>query len=67
VKKKSKNPTNNLNSLSSEEVRLELLNLAILFRSQMIEKEEFQSKARSMGIMDAPESILRQIPVLDLG
>lgn len=53
--------------MNSEEKRLELLNLAVLFRSEMIEKEEFHSKARSMGYTDAPEALLQQIPIMDLG
>ena len=53
--------------MNSDEKRLELLNLAVLFRSEMIEKEEFRSKARSMGYTEAPETLLRQIPVMDLG
>ena len=67
MKKKSKQQDDQVNLSDSEAVRLELLNLAVLFRSEMIGKEEFQSKARSMGFQESPECILQQIPVLNLG
>lgn len=60
VKKEAKDQKTNIFSSVSEEVRLELLNLAVLFRSQMIGKEEFQSKAHSMGVLDTPENILAE-------
>lgn len=60
VKKESKDLKPSIFSSVSEEVRLELLNLAVLFRSQMIGKEEFQSKAHSMGVLDSLENILAE-------
>ena len=67
MKKKNKQQVDQINLSDSEEVRLELLNLAVLFRSEMIGKEEFQSKARSMGFQESPEFILEQVPALNLG
>lgn len=51
----------------NEQTRLELINLAVLFRSSMIGLEEFEAKARSLGVSLSPETIFNLVPSLDLG
>ena len=52
---------------SEEQVQLELLNLAVMFRSEMIGKSEFESRARSMGVSKPVDSILEELPLPQLG
>ena len=53
--------------IPNEQTRLELINLAVLFRSSMIGLEEFEEKARSLGVSLSPENIFNLVPSLDLG
>lgn len=52
---------------SDEQVRLELINLAVMLRSEMIGRDEFESRARSMGVSKPVEHILEELPLPQLG
>jgi hypothetical protein len=48
---------------SEEQVRLELINMAVLLRSYMIGSDEFLAKARLLGVEDPLEKILQSLPL----
>jgi hypothetical protein len=52
---------------NEEHVKLELINLAVLFRSEMIGRDEFESRARDMGINKPLEQLLKELPLPQLG
>ena len=41
-----------------------MLNLAVLFRSAMIGKDEFEARARSLGVEESPEWVLQQFSLV---
>ncbi|MEQ9823940.1 MAG: hypothetical protein ABQ298_06115 [Puniceicoccaceae bacterium] len=52
---------------NEEQVRLELINLAVMLRSEMIGRDEFETRARSMGVSKPVEHILEDLPLPQLG
>jgi len=66
VKHTSKKLSKKASVRNEEQVKLELLNLAVMFRSDMIGKDEFESRARSMGISKPLDLILEELPLPQL-
>lgn len=66
--KKSQAKLSKSSTLKNEEqVRLELINLAVMLRSEMIGRDEFETRARSMGVSKPVEHILEDLPLPQLG
>jgi hypothetical protein len=67
VNTKTKASKKRMRTYTEEQVRLELINLAVLFRSRMIGREEFAIQAKSLGVTEPVEHILERLPLPALG
>lgn len=66
MKKLTKRISKKASVKTEEQIQLELLNLAVMLRSEMIGKDEFESQARSLGVYKPLDRILEELPLPQL-